>query len=76
MVLSRGCKIQEWSEQYTPGNPFQKGQWGDQRYVWRMKLKKRYTEVKSATLKEPGERKTEGSGWEGQNCALSVVEPC
>ena len=35
-----------------------------------MKLKKRYTEVKSATLEDPGERKMEGSGWEGQNCAL------
>jgi len=38
---------------------------------------KRYTEVKSAKLENPcpGERKIEGSRWEGQNCALRIVEP-
>jgi len=26
MVISKGCKKQGWSRQYTPGNPFQRGQ--------------------------------------------------
>jgi len=36
----------------------------------------RYTEVKSAKLEDPcpGERKMEGSDWEGQNSVLRVVE--
>ena len=36
-----------------------------------------YTEVKSAKLEGPcpGQKKFEGSGWEGQNSALRVVEP-
>ena len=36
------CKKQEWSKQYTPGNPFQRGQREDQRYAGRMMLKKIY----------------------------------
>ena len=38
---------------------------------------KRHTEVKSAKLEDPcpGERKMEGSGWEGQNSAPRIVEP-
>ena len=75
MVILKECKKQEWSKQYTPGNPFQRGQQGDQRYTGRMMLK-RYTEVKSAKLEDPspGESKMEGSGWEGQNSTLRVVE--
>jgi len=52
MVILKECKKQEWSKQYTPGNTFQRGQWGDQRYAGRMMLK-RYTEVKSAKLEDP-----------------------
>jgi len=52
MVISKECKKQEWSKQYTPGNPFQRGQWEDQRYAGRMMLKKRYTEAKSARLED------------------------
>ena len=74
--MLKECKKQEWSKQYTPGNPFQRGQWEDQRYAGRMMLKKRYTEVKSAKLEYPcpGDRKMEGSGWEGQNSSLRVVQ--
>jgi len=77
MVILKECKIQEWSKQYMPGNPFQSGPRGDQRYAGRMMLKKRYTEVKSAKLEDPcpGEMKMEGSDWEGQNSALRVVQP-
>jgi len=32
MVVLKECRKQEWSKQYTPGNPFQSGQWGDQRW--------------------------------------------
>ena len=39
MVILKECKIQERSKQYTPGNPFQRGQWGDQKYAGRMMLK-------------------------------------
>jgi len=43
---------------------------------WEDDVKKVYTEVKSTKLEDlcPGERKMEGSGWEGQNSALRVVE--
>jgi len=40
MVMSKECKKQEWSKQYTPGKPFQRGQWGGQRYAGRIMLKK------------------------------------
>jgi len=40
--ILKECKKDEWSKQYTPGNPFQRGQWGDQRYAGRMILKKIY----------------------------------
>jgi len=40
MVILKECKKQEWSKQYKPRNPFQRGQWGDQRYAGRMMLKK------------------------------------
>jgi len=33
---------QEWSKQYTHGNPFQRGQEEDQRYAGRMTLEKKY----------------------------------
>jgi len=46
MVILKECKKQEWSKQYTPGNPFQRGQWGDQRYAGRMMLKKIYRGLK------------------------------
>jgi hypothetical protein len=49
--MSKECKKQEWSKQYTPGKPFQRGQWGGQRYAGRMMFKK-YTEVKSAKLED------------------------
>jgi len=52
MVISKECKKQEWSKQYAPGNPFQRGQREDQRYAGRMMLK-RYTEVKGAKLEDP-----------------------
>jgi len=70
------CKIQKWSKQHTPGNPFQRSQRGDQRYAGRMMLK-RYTEVKRSKLEDfcPGEKKMEGSSWESQNSALRVVQP-
>jgi len=58
MVISKECKKQEWSKQYTPGNPFQRGQREDQRYAGRMMLK-RYTEVKVPnwqTLVQDGRR--------------------
>jgi len=29
--ILKECKNQEWSKQYTLGNPFQRGQWEDQR---------------------------------------------
>jgi len=41
MVISKECKKQEWSKQYTPRNPFQRGQQEDQRYAGRMMLKKK-----------------------------------
>jgi len=40
MVISKECKKQEWSKQYTPGNPFQRGQQEGQRYARRVMLKK------------------------------------
>jgi len=40
MVISKECKKQEWSKQYTPGNPLQRGQREDQKYAGRMMLKK------------------------------------
>jgi hypothetical protein len=40
MVIPKECKKQEWSKQYTHGNPFQRGQREDQRYAGRMMLKK------------------------------------
>ena len=40
MVISKERKKQEWSKQYTPGNPFQRGQREDQRYAGMMMLKK------------------------------------
>jgi len=42
MVILKECKKQEWSKQYMPGNPFQRGQQEDQRYAERMMLKKIY----------------------------------
>ena len=33
MVISKEFKKQEWSKQYTPGNPFQRGQQEGQRYT-------------------------------------------
>ena len=42
MVTSKGCKKQERSKQYTPGNPFQRGQKEDQRYAGRIMFKKIY----------------------------------
>jgi len=42
MVISKECKKQEWSEQSTSGNPFQRDQWEDQRYAGRMMLKNKY----------------------------------
>jgi len=41
MVISKERKKQEWSKQYTPGNPYQRGQREDQRYAGRMMLKKK-----------------------------------
>jgi hypothetical protein len=40
MVISKECKKQEWSKQYTPGNSFQRGEHEDQKYAGRMMLKK------------------------------------
>jgi len=40
MVISKECKKQEWSKQYTAGNPFQRGQREDEGYAGRMMLKK------------------------------------
>jgi hypothetical protein len=37
---------QEWSRQYTPGNPFQRGQQEDQRHAGRMMLKKDIQKLK------------------------------
>jgi len=51
MVISKECKKQEWSKQYTPRNPFQRGQQEDQRYAGRMMLKKK--KIKSAKLEDP-----------------------
>jgi hypothetical protein len=45
LAISKECQKQEWSRQYTPGNPFQRDQQEDQRHAGRMMLKK-YTEVK------------------------------
>jgi len=42
MVISKECKKQEWSKQYTPRNPFQRGQREEQRYAGRMILKMIY----------------------------------
>jgi hypothetical protein len=36
LVTFKGCKKQDWSRQYTPGNPFQEGQKEDQKYAGRM----------------------------------------
>ena len=75
MVMLKERKIQEWSKQYTHGNPFRRGQRGDQIYGGRMMLKN-IQRVKSSRLEDPcpGERKMEGSGWEGQKCARRDVE--
>jgi hypothetical protein len=35
-------KKQEWLRQYTPGNPSERGQWGDQRYAGRTMFEKIY----------------------------------
>jgi hypothetical protein len=63
LAIFKECKKQEWSRQYTPGSPFQRGQQEDQRHAGRMMLK-RYTEVKSAELENPflGEKMMEGAG--------------
>ena len=57
--------------------PISKRPMGRPKIRWEDDVKKRYTEVKRAKLEDhcPGERKMEGSGWEGQNSALIVVEP-
>ena len=57
--------------------PISKRPMGRPKILWEDYVKKRYTEVKSAKFEDPcpGERKMEGSGWEGQNSALRVVEP-
>jgi len=57
--------------------PISKRTMGRPKIRWEDDVKKNYTEVKSAKLEDPcpGDRKTEGSGWEGQNSALRVVEP-
>jgi len=36
LVTLTGCKEEEWSRQYTAGNPFQEGQQEDQRHAGRM----------------------------------------
>jgi len=43
---------------------------------WEDDVKKYIQRLKISTLEDlcPGERKMEGSGWEGQNSALRVVE--
>jgi len=54
--------------------PISKRPMGRPKICWE-DVRKRYTEVNSAKLKDPcaGERKTEGSDWEGRNSALRVV---
>jgi hypothetical protein len=52
LAILKECQKQEWSRQYTPGNPFQRGQQEDQRHAGRMMLTK-ITEVKSAKLENP-----------------------
>ena len=42
MVTQKECKKQEWSKQYTLGNPFQRGQREDQRYAGGIMLRKIY----------------------------------
>jgi len=51
MVISKECKKQEWSKQYTPGNPFQRSQHEDQRYAGRMVLKKDIQKLKMPNWK-------------------------
>jgi len=46
LVTLKGCKKQEWSKQYTAGNPFQEGQQEDQRHARRMMLEKIYSSQK------------------------------
>jgi len=46
MAISKECKKQEWSKQYTAGNRFQRGQREDQRYAGRMMLKKDIQKLK------------------------------
>jgi len=40
MVISKECKKQEWSKQYTPGNPFQKRPTGRPKIRWEDDVKK------------------------------------
>jgi len=39
MVISKECKKQEWSKQYTPGNPFQRPT-GKPKMYWEDDVKK------------------------------------
>jgi len=46
LVALKGCKKQEWSKQYNPGNPFQEGQQEDQRNAGKMMLEEIYRSQK------------------------------
>ena len=60
------CKKQEWSKQYTPGNPFQRGQWGDQRYAGRMMLKKYIQWLKVPNWRLSSRIEEDGRKWLGR----------
>jgi len=63
MVTSKECKEQEWSKQYTPGNPFQRGQQEDQRYAGRMMLKKIYRSCKCQIGRPLSRIEEDGRKW-------------
>jgi hypothetical protein len=52
VAILKEFKKQEFSRQYTSGNPFQRGQQDDQIQAGRLVLK-RHTEVKSSKLENP-----------------------
>jgi len=51
MVILKECKKQEWSKQYTPGNPFQRGQLGRPKICWEDDVKKDIQKLKVPNCK-------------------------
>jgi hypothetical protein len=63
LVTLKGCKKQEWSKQYIPGNPFQEGQQEDQRHAGRMMFEKTYKSQKCQSRIPMSRIEEDGRNW-------------